>query len=108
MEFSQSWSDDLVDAADDVLVVDLDGELAAAVEAAGSKIDGADDGAVVVGEEQLGVELDVLELVDLDADVLKMRRPLTPSMSFSFLSLCGGRAMTWILTPRAWRGRGAR
>ncbi len=59
------------DAADDVFVVDFDGEFAAAVEAAGSEVDGADDGAGIVGEEQLGVKLDVLQLVDLDADVLK-------------------------------------
>ena len=42
--------DDLADALDDVGVVDLDGEFAAAVEAAGGEVDGADDGALVVGE----------------------------------------------------------
>ena len=62
----------LVDALDDVLVVNLDGQLAAAVEAAGGEIDGADDGAGFVGEEELGVQLDVLELVNLDADILKL------------------------------------
>ena len=93
--------DDLADALDDVRVVDLDGELAAAVEAAGSEVDGAYDGAVVVGEEELGVELDVFELVNLDAEVWRMRRPLTPSTSLSILSLWGGRAMMWILTPRS-------
>ena len=42
---------------DDVLVLDLDGEFAAAVEAAGGEVDGADDGAGLVGEDQLGVQL---------------------------------------------------
>ena len=50
----------LLDALDDVVVVDLNCEFAAAVEAAGSEIDGADDGAGVVGEDELGVQLDVL------------------------------------------------
>src|SRR5258708_30247384 len=61
----------LVDAIDDVRVVYLDGELAAAVEATRGEVDGADDGAAVVGEDQLGVQLDVLQFVNLDADVLK-------------------------------------
>src|SRR6202789_3614257 len=59
----------LVDALDDVLVVNLDGQLAAGGGAAGGEIDGADDGAGFVGEEELGVRLDVLEFVDLDAEV---------------------------------------
>ena len=37
----------------------------------GREVDGADDGALVVGEEQLGVELDVFELVDFDAEILQ-------------------------------------
>src|SRR5580704_219309 len=59
------------DAADDVFVVDFDGELATAVEAAGSEVDGANNGPGIVGEEQFGMKLDVLQLMDLDADVLK-------------------------------------
>jgi len=61
----------LFDAMDDVLVVDLDGELAPAVEAAGCEIDGANDGAGIVGENQFGVQLDVLKFVDLDAEILE-------------------------------------
>ena len=61
----------LVDATDDVRIVDLDGEFATAVEAAWGQVDGTDDGAGVVGKDQLGVQLDVPQLVDLDAEVLK-------------------------------------
>jgi len=60
-----------VNAIDDVRIIDLDGKFAAAVEASGGEVDGADDGAAFVGEDQLGVQLDVLQLVDLHADVLK-------------------------------------
>src|SRR5579862_1329770 len=59
----------IMDALDDAVVADLDGELAAAVEAAGRKIDGADDRALAVGHKHFGVKLDVLELVDLYADI---------------------------------------
>ena len=52
----------LFDAVDDVRVVDLDGKFAAAVEAAGGEVDGADDGMGIVGEDQLGVQLDVASL----------------------------------------------
>ncbi len=64
----------LFDAVDDVLVVDLDGKLAAAVEAAGCEVDGADDGVGIVGQDQLGMQLDVLQLVNLDAKVLARMR----------------------------------
>jgi hypothetical protein len=64
-------ADDLIDAPGNVFVLDLDGQLAAGVEAAGGEIDGADDGAVSIGEEELGVELNVLQLVDPDANVLE-------------------------------------
>src|SRR5947209_17002088 len=30
----------------------------------------------------------------------RIRRPPTPSTSWSFFSACGGRAITWTLTPR--------
>ena len=46
------------------------------------------------------MQLDVLELVDLGAEILEAAQPLTPSISFSFLRLCGGRAMMLIFTPR--------
>ena len=92
--------DQFVDAVDHLLVVDLDGEFAAAVEAAGREVDGADDGARIVGEKQLGMQLECFSLWTLTPTSSRMRRPLTPSMSFSFFRLCGGRAMMWILTPR--------
>ena len=63
--------DDLIDAAGNVFVLDLDGQLAAGVEAARSEIDGTDDGAISVGEQELGMQLHVPELVDLDANVLQ-------------------------------------
>src|ERR1700733_10394429 len=60
-----------VDAMDDLRIVDLNGEFATAVEAARGKIDGADNGTRIIGENQFGVQLDVLELVNLDANVLE-------------------------------------
>ena len=58
--------EDLIDAAGDVLVSNLDSKLPTAVETAGREVDGADDGAVSIGENKLGMELDVLELVNFD------------------------------------------
>src|SRR5580698_1115694 len=49
------------DALDNVGVLDLDSELATAIEAAGGEVDGADDGAAVIGEEQLGVKFNLAE-----------------------------------------------
>ena len=60
-----------VDASDDLGIVDRNGEFAAAVEAAGGEVDRADDGAFVIGEQQLGMQLDVFQLVDLDTEVLE-------------------------------------
>ena len=57
------------DALDDVIVIHLNGQLAAAVEASWSDIDGADNGAGIVGEHQLCVQLDVLQLVDRHAKI---------------------------------------
>ena len=61
----------LVQSLHDMLVIDFDGQLAPAVEASGAEIDRADDSAPLVGEQHLGVQLEVLELMDLDADVVK-------------------------------------
>ena len=55
-------------ALDDVFVADVDGEFAAAIEAAGREIDGADDDAFAVNEQHLGVKLEMLKLVNLDSD----------------------------------------
>src|SRR5271157_3950986 len=55
----------------DLTVVHLDGELAAAVEAPGREIDGADDGPDSVGKQQFGVKLKPLESVHFDADIVQ-------------------------------------
>ena len=46
-------------------VVDLDGQFTSAVEAAGGDVDGPDDSDVLVRQNQLGVQLDVLDLMNL-------------------------------------------
>ena len=55
----------------DFAIVHFDGEFAALVEAAGREIDGADDGAFSIGENELGVELELVQFVDFDADVVE-------------------------------------
>ena len=71
----------------DIFVADLDGQLAAAVEAARRDVDGADDGAHAVGEQQLGVKLHVLELVDLDSDVFQDAQATDPFNQLFLLEL---------------------
>ena len=61
----------LLQALHGVMVVGLDGELAPRIEAAGREVDRADDGALAVGQQHLGVQLQVLQRVHLDADVLQ-------------------------------------
>src|ERR1700735_1278246 len=61
---------DFAHALDDVRVVHIDGKLAAAVEAAGGEIDGADDDALAVDQQHFGVELEMFLFVYLDADVV--------------------------------------
>ena len=51
-------------------IANFDRQFATAVEASRSKVDGTDDGAHVIGEEQLGMQLQALQLVHLDADVV--------------------------------------
>jgi hypothetical protein len=59
----------LANATGDVFIADLDREFATAVEAARGRVDRANDDKVVVGHEQLGMQLNVLELVDLEANL---------------------------------------
>src|SRR5215475_4413537 len=54
-----------------VLVVHFDGQLAPAVKASRSEVDGTDDCALAVSQQHLGVELEVFELVDLNANVVE-------------------------------------
>ena len=54
-----------------MLIVHFDGQLAPAVKASRAEIDRADDRALLIGEQHLGVQLEVLELVDLNADVVE-------------------------------------
>src|SRR5208337_1675331 len=55
----------------DFPVMHLDGKLAAAVEAYRRQIDGTDDGPDSVAEEQLGMKLEPLEPMHLDADIIQ-------------------------------------
>jgi len=61
---------DVAQAFYDFGAVNLDSEFAAGIETAGSKIDGADDGARMIGEQHFSVKLEVLELVNFDADII--------------------------------------
>ena len=75
------------DALDNVGVLDLDSELATAIEAAGGEVDGADDGAAVIGEEQLGVKFNLAEFVDLNAEVLEHAKTADAFDEFFFFEL---------------------
>ena len=92
---------DLVEALHDVVVVHFNGQFAAVVETAGREVDRAHDGAQTVGEQHLAVEFQVLELVNLDAHVVHDAQPADALDELLLLHECGGRAMTWIFTPRA-------
>jgi len=78
----------------DLWIVRLDGQFATAIEASRGEIDGANDGPDSIGEEQLGMKLEALSLLHLNADIVQNSQATTPSTSFSFFSLCGGRART--------------
>jgi hypothetical protein len=54
----------------DMVIVDFDGQFTAAVEAAWGEINRPHDRPLPVSEEHLGVELEMFQLVDLDAHVL--------------------------------------
>src|SRR5262245_7290717 len=54
-----------------MLIVHFDGQFAPAVKASWGEIDGTDDRALAVSQQHLGVELEVFELVDLNADVVE-------------------------------------
>src|SRR5208282_51603 len=58
-----------------MFVVHLDGQLSAAIKASGRKIDRSNDGASVIGEEHLGVQFEMLQFVNLDADILHDAHP---------------------------------
>jgi len=61
---------DLAEALDDFGTMNFDSEFTAGIEAAGSKIDGADDGAGMVGEKEFAMEFEVLEFMNLNADIV--------------------------------------
>src|SRR5215471_20656732 len=61
----------MVQALHYLLVVHFDGQLAPAVKAPRGEIDGTDDRALAVSQQHLGVELEVFERVDLNADVVE-------------------------------------
>ncbi len=61
---------DIVQPAYNVVIVYLDGQFTATVEAAGSEIDGSDDRAQAVSEQHLAVKLEVLHLADFDSNII--------------------------------------
>src|SRR5262245_14550382 len=61
----------MVQSFHQMLIVHFDGQLAPAVKASWGEIDGTDDRALAVSQQHLGVELEVFELMDLNADVVE-------------------------------------
>jgi hypothetical protein len=61
----------LVQPIHDLRVADVDGELPPAVQAAGGEVDRSDQRRHAVGQHHLAVELQVLQLVDLDAEIVQ-------------------------------------
>src|SRR5215510_5135558 len=61
----------MVQSFHQMLIVHFDGQLAPAVKASWGEIDGTDDRALAVSQQHLGVELEVFELVDLNANVVE-------------------------------------
>jgi hypothetical protein len=61
----------LVRALCDVIIAHLDGELTPAVAAARSQIDRADNAPNALSQNHFGVQLEMLEPVDLDSDVIE-------------------------------------
>jgi hypothetical protein len=60
----------LVQAFGDIVFAHLDGELTPAIEAARSQIDSPDNTPNTVGQNHFGMQLEILEPVDLDSDVV--------------------------------------
>src|SRR5271157_2790843 len=73
----------------DFPVMHLDGKLAAAVEASRRQIDGTDDGPDSVAEEQLGMKLEPLEPMHLDADIIQDAQTADALDKFFLLQLVG-------------------
>jgi len=62
--------EDLHQLLDQVGVAEADAQLAALVEALGINVEGAEQGALFIGQDQLGVKVNALEFVDVDAQIL--------------------------------------
>src|SRR5271165_1547574 len=62
---------DAMKTVNDVPIMHLDGKLAAAVEASRREIDGANNGADSVAEEQFGMKLEPLQPMHLNADIIQ-------------------------------------
>ncbi len=58
-----------------------------AIKAARRQIDGSHDGADMVSKKHLGVELEMLQLVDLDANIFHNAQSADRLYQLSFLSL---------------------
>ncbi len=82
-----------MDPLDDMFVPHLDSKLAPAVEATRREVDGTDNRSHPVGEEQLSMKFQAFKFVYLDAHIIQDAQAPNASISFSFFSLCGGRAM---------------
>src|SRR5437016_2580114 len=61
---------DFMQPAHNLVISYLDSEFAAAVKAAGGKIDGAHNRAQAIREQHFAVQLEMLHLADLDANVV--------------------------------------
>src|SRR5262245_35503900 len=61
----------MVQSFHQMIIVHFDGQFAPAVKASRGEIDGTDDRALAISQQHLGMELEVLELVDLDPNVVE-------------------------------------
>jgi hypothetical protein len=73
----------------DVRLMDFDGKFAATIETAGGEIDGANNGTRMIREEHFAVKFEVLEFVDLDANIVHDAQPADAFGELSLLEFVG-------------------
>src|SRR5271156_1123844 len=77
----------LVQTRDDVRVPNFDGEFPAAIETTRRQVNGPDDGAGAICVQQLGVELQTLQLMHFDSDIVQNSQAARSFNQFLFLQL---------------------
>ena len=81
-----------VNSMDNMFIVDRDCKFATAIETAWSKIDGTDNRASIVCEEQLRMQMNVLHLVDFYPDILQNAKATHTFHELFFFQLMDGAA----------------